>query len=79
MQEEVRAGAISVREVRGQVNPADLFTKHLPSKDKVHQLMGFLGCKYREGRATSVPLLGPHGADSRQGDHSTGGDPLPTF
>ena len=32
VQEKVRTGATSVRKVRGDVNPADLFTKHLPSK-----------------------------------------------
>ena len=29
-------GAIAVRKVAGDVNPADLLTKHLPSKDKIH-------------------------------------------
>ena len=38
MQDKVRTRAIQVRKVRGDVDPADLFTKHLPSKDKIHQL-----------------------------------------
>ena len=38
LQEKVRTGAIRVKKVRGEVNPADLFTKQLPSSDKVHQL-----------------------------------------
>ena len=33
VQEKVRTGAIAVRKGAGEVNPADLFTKHLPSKD----------------------------------------------
>ena len=41
--EKVRVGAIAVRKVRGDVNPADLFTKHLPSKDKLHQLTSLFG------------------------------------
>ena len=41
VQEEVRVGAISARKVRGEVNPADLFTKRLPRLEKVHQLMSF--------------------------------------
>ena len=64
-------GAISVRKVRGEVNPVDLFTKHLPSKDKVHQLLALFGCEYREGRAVTAPLLRPHGSEAV--------DPLPTF
>jgi hypothetical protein len=43
VQEKVRVGAIAVRKVRGDVNPADLFTKHLPSTDKIHQLTALFG------------------------------------
>ena len=39
--------------------PADLFTKHLPFRDKVHQLVRLFGCEYRDGRAASAPLLRP--------------------
>ena len=78
LQEKVRTGAIMVKKVRGEVNPADLFTKHLPSREKVHQLLSLFGCEYREGRAAAEPLLRPHGSDSRQGGHPTH-DPLPTF
>ena len=45
VQEKVRVGAVAVRKVRGDVNPADLFTKHLPSKDKLHQLTSLFGCE----------------------------------
>ena len=79
VQEKVRTGAITVKKVRGEVNPADLFTKHLPSREKVHQLLGLFGCEYREGRSAAAPLLRPMDVDGRQGDHSTGDDPLPTF
>ena len=79
VQEKVRVGAISVRKVRGEVNPADLFTKHLPSKDKVHQLMGLFGCEYRSGRAEAAPLLRPLGNDSQQASHLNDVDPLPNF
>ena len=68
-----------MRKARGEVNPADLFTKHLPSKDKVHQLLGLFGCEHWAGRAASAPLLRPHGTDGREGGQSAGGDPLPTF
>ena len=72
-------GAISVRKVRGEVNPADLFTKHLPSREKVHQLMGLFGCEYRSGRAEAAPLLRPMCSDSQQADHLNDVYPLPNF
>ena len=78
LQEKVRTKAITVKKVRGEVNPADLFTKHLPSREKVHQLMGLFGCEYREGRAAAAPLLRPLEDDSRKGGHSTV-EPLPTY
>ena len=39
VQERVRSGAIELRKVCGDVNPADLFTKHLASRDRVNQLV----------------------------------------
>ena len=79
LQEKCRTGAITVKKVRGEVNPADLFTKHLASREKVHQLLGLFGCEYREGRAEAAPLLRPQ--DDRMGGHSIddGFNPLPTF
>ena len=78
LQEKVRTGAIIVKKVHGEVNPADIFTKHLPSKEKVHQLLKLFGCEYREGRAESAPLLRPHDHADREGGHPID-DPLPTF
>ena len=78
LQEKVRTGAIAVKKVHGEVNPADIFTKHLPSKEKVHQLLKLFGCEYREGRAESAPLLRPHDHADREGGHPVD-DPLPTF
>ena len=69
VQEKVRTKAIIVRKVRGDVNPADLFTKHLPSKDKIHQLTKLFGCEYRSGRAESAPLLRPKVVGGRQDGH----------
>ena len=69
VQEKVRTGAIAVKKVRGEINPADLFTKHLASREKVHQLLGLFGCEYREGRAKSAPLLRPMDSNDRQGGH----------
>ena len=76
LQEKVRTKAIVVKKVRGEVNPADLFTKHLPSREKVHQLLGLFGCEYREGRPAAAPLLRPHDDDDRTGGHSVVDDDL---
>ena len=57
VQERVRTGAIQLRKVNGLVNPADLFTKHLNSRDRVTQLVQLFNCEYRDGRATTAPLL----------------------
>ena len=78
VQEAVRTGRITLKKVWGEVNPADLFTKHLPSREKVHQLMGLFGCEYRSGRAATAPLLRPLDVDGRQGDHPAS-NVLPTF
>ena len=82
VQEKVRTRAIAVQKVAGEVNPADLFTKHLPSKEKIHQLTALFGCEYREGRAQSAPLLRPNVDPGQQGDHLPGDDgydPLPNL
>ena len=78
VQEKVRVGAIQVRKVRGDVNPADLFTKHLPSRDKIAQLVKLFGCEYREGRSAAAPMLRPLDPTGDQGGQSSGGH-LPTF
>ena len=59
LQEKVRTKAVEVRKVAGEENPADLLTKHLPSKEKVHNLVKMFGCEYREGRSAAAPLLRP--------------------
>ena len=79
VQEKVRTGAISLKKVWGEVNPADLFTKHLQSREKVHQLLGLFGCEYREGRAAAAPLLRPHDVDGRQGGQTVADDVLPSY
>ena len=75
----MRTGAISLKKVWGEVNQADLFTKHLPSRKKVHQLLGLFGCECRPGRAEAAPLLRPLDVDGRSGGHSADHDPLPTY
>jgi hypothetical protein len=48
---------VSVWKVRGEYNPADLFTKHIASHDKVCQLVNLFSCYYSGGRAAAAPTL----------------------
>ena len=43
--------------VDGGVNPADLFTKHLESRNKLHRVVGLFGCWFLDGRAALAPTL----------------------
>ena len=58
-QERVRSGDIELRKVNGPVNPADLSTKHLTSRDRITQLNELFNCKDRHGRSTIAPELRP--------------------
>ncbi len=57
IQQAVRTGRVTVRKVKGEHNPADLFTKHIPVHDKVLQLVALFGCRYLPGRAARAPEL----------------------
>ena len=57
IQQRVRDKTIELRKVRGDVNPADLFTKHLTGADRVESLLGLFGCRFSDGRAASAPAL----------------------
>lgn len=57
IQQRVRDGPVELRKVRGQANPADLFTKHLQSADRVGDLLDLMGCKYSGGWAAGAPQL----------------------
>ena len=67
IQEKVRTRQIILKKVKGDVNPADLLTKHLGSKDKVDQLVSLYGCAFMSGRAKSAPLLKRRGATENLG------------
>jgi len=53
----VRSGRINLKKVRGDSNPADLFTKHSLTRDKLTQLTQLFDCYFRDGRAASAPML----------------------
>ena len=66
VQERVRSKAFELRKVRGEVNPADISTKHLLGADRVESLMKLFGCEFRQGRAGSAPQLKRAIADAIQ-------------
>ena len=72
IQEKVRTRQILLKKVKGEVNPADLLTKFLGSKDKVDQLVTLYGCVFMSGRAKSAPKL-KH-KDGYQSGQQAGGD-----
>ena len=43
--------------VDGEVNPADLFTTHLVSKNKLDQVVGLFSCRFLDGRAALAPTI----------------------
>ena len=57
VQQAVRTGRIEVRKVKGTEDPADLFTKHLPTAEKLKQLVELFGCRFEEGRAACAPKM----------------------
>ena len=57
IQQRVRDRTIELVKVRGEENPADLFTKHLSSRERIHDLLDIFGCRYAEGRAVIAPQL----------------------
>ena len=56
IQQAVRSKRVDLRKILGEENPADLFTKHLSSRDRVQKLVSLMGCRYTDGRAASAPL-----------------------
>ena len=55
--QRVRRGDFELRKVAGEVNPADLFTKHLESQAKLDSLLEIFGCELRGGRPSAAPEL----------------------
>jgi hypothetical protein len=55
VQQAVRSGRVDLRKVAGEANPADLFTKHSLSRDRLMNLTTLFDCEFRGGRAESAP------------------------
>ena len=56
IQQAVRLGRVDLRKVDGEVNPADLFTKHSLSQARLEALVLLHGGEYLDGRAASAPM-----------------------
>ena len=57
IQQAVRSKRIDLRKVPGERNPADLFTKHSLTREKLSQLSGLLDCRFAGGRAEAAPQM----------------------
>ena len=53
----MRDGSLEIRKVKGEVNPADVFTKHLSSADRMTELLKLFGCHFVRGRPEGAPEL----------------------
>ena len=57
LQQAVRSKRIALRKVLGTDNPADVFTKHLASREKMLDLARLYDLEYRAGRPDASPEL----------------------
>ena len=57
IQQRVRDGTVQLYKVRGEENPADLFTKHLTCQERINGLLDLFGCSHRGGRAAVAPKV----------------------
>ena len=57
VQQRVRDRSIELYKVRGEENPADLFTKHLVGRERIQDLLELFGCVYVSGRAEKAPKM----------------------
>lgn len=55
IQQAVRSQRIDLRKVPGEVNPADLFTEHSLSGERLMKLTNLFESEYRSGQAASAP------------------------
>ena len=55
VQQRLRRKEFELLKVDGEVNPADLLTQNLESKNKLDQVVGLFNCRFRAGRAANAP------------------------
>ncbi len=56
IQQAVRSRRFILHKIDGLKNPADLFTKHAASRDKLQSLINLYECRFVGGRAAAAPL-----------------------
>ena len=57
IQQAVRSRRIDLRKIDGDVNPADIFTKHAITRERLSKLMKLFEGDFRGGRAESAPKM----------------------
>ena len=57
VQQAVRCKKIDLRKVDGEVNPADVFTKHSLTRERLMKLVELFECEFLGGRAESAPMM----------------------
>ena len=57
VQQAVRCRRIDLRKVHGDVNPADIFTKHAITRDRLMKLVNLFDCAFLSWRAESAPQV----------------------
>ncbi len=55
VQQAVRSKRLQLLKIAGEVNPADIFTKHSLSRERLMKLSQLFDCRYQSGRAASAP------------------------
>ena len=55
VQQAVRCRRVDLRKVAGEGNPADIFTKHAFTRERLRKLVDLFDCAYMTGRAESAP------------------------
>ena len=54
---QIPRNRLELRKIRGEVNPDDLFTKHLSSQECIHRFLELFDCHYASSRAELAPKL----------------------
>ena len=57
IQQRLRRKEFELKKIDGTKNPADLFTKHMDSANKLKTLTDLFGCEFRTGRPNTAPEL----------------------
>ena len=57
LRHRLRRKDFELRKVLGEEHPADIFTKHLESATKLHQLIGLFNCDFKSRRPEAAPKL----------------------